>query len=368
MTEKKSSGTGYDYMILIPVIALIGVGLVVDYSASSHLAAHRFGDGYFYLKRHAMFCVLGLGLMISAKNIPFVLYSKLTYPLLVLSFSLLILLFIPGFGHEVGGACRWLRWSGFSFQPSELAKISLAIYMAYSMSKKGLNMEAFSKGLLPHLVVAGSFMLLIILQPDLGTAIIMGCWLLIILFVGGVRFLHLFSLLVVFAPIVLWLVLRADYRLKRWWAFINPWDDPEGIGFQIIHSFLAFGSGGLFGAGLGNSKQKLFYLPEPHTDFVLSIAAEELGFVGISFIVVLFGILIARGVKVALDARDLYSSYLAFGLTCLIGLQVLVNMGVVMGLLPTKGLTLPFISYGGSSLVLNLFVIGVLLNISSKNG
>jgi cell division protein FtsW len=366
MTEKKSSGTSYDYMILIPVIALIGVGLVVDYSASSHLAAHRLGDGYFYLKRHALFCLLGLGLMISAKNIPFGFYSKLTYPLLVLSFSLLVLLLVPGFGYKVSGACRWLRWAGFSFQPSELAKISLAIYMAYSMSKKGTNMEVFSRGLLPHAAVAGAFMLLIVLQPDLGTAVIIGCWLLIILFVGGVRVLHLFSVLMVFAPIVLWLILHADYRLKRWWAFINPWDDPEGIGFQIIHSFLAFGSGGLLGAGLGNSKQKLFYLPEPHTDFVLSIAAEELGFVGISCIIVLFGILIVRGVKVALDARDLYSSYLALGLTCLIGLQVLVNMGVVMGLLPTKGLTLPFISYGGSSLVLNLFAIGILLNISSK--
>ena len=366
MAEKKSSNTGYDYTILIPVIALLGVGLVVDYSASSHLAAHRLGDGYFYLKRHALFCVLGLGLMISAKNIPFALYPKLAYPLLLLSFSLLILLFLPGFGYKVSGACRWLRWAGFSFQPSELAKISLAIYMAYSMSKKGPNMETFSRGLLPHLGVAGAFMLLIVLQPDLGTAIIIGCWVLIVLFVGGVKLVHLFSVLMVFAPIVLWLVLRADYRLKRWWAFINPWEDPEGIGFQIIHSFLAFGSGGIFGAGLGNSKQKLFYLPEPHTDFVLSISAEELGFVGVSCIVVLFGILIMRGIKVALNARDLYSSYLALGLTCLIGLQVLVNMGVVMGLLPTKGLTLPLISYGGSSLVLNLFAIGILLNISSR--
>jgi cell division protein FtsW len=276
------------------------------------------------------------------------------------------MLFIPGFGHKVGGAYRWLRWGGFSLQPSEFAKFSLAIYMAYSMSRKGSHMESFSRGLLPHLVVAGVFMILMVLQPDLGTAMIIGCWVLILLFVGGVKFVQLSSVLIFSAPILIWLIWKADYRIKRWSAFVNPWDDPKGTGFQIIHSFLAFGSGGIFGAGLGNSKQKLFYLPEPHTDFVLSIAAEELGFLGMTAIIVLFGVLVMRGIKVALDARDLYSSYLAFGLTCLIGLQVVVNMGVVMGLLPTKGLTLPLISYGGSSLVINLLSIGILLNISSK--
>jgi len=353
-------------MILMPVILLLGLGLVVVYSASSHQAAHRLGDSYFYLKRQALFCILGLGLMVLAKNIPCTLYSKLIYPLLLISFCLLILLFIPGFGHRVGGAARWLRWGGFSFQPSELAKFSLAVYIAYSMSKKGSNMGSFSKGLMPHLLMAGAFMLLILLQPDLGTAVIIGCWVLILLFVGGVKFLQLFLLFIVSAPVVLWLIRQADYRINRWLAFINPWDDPRGVGYHIIHSFLAFGSGGIFGAGLGNSKQKLFYLPESHTDFILSIAAEELGFLGVTAIIILFGILIMRGIKIALDARDLYSSYLALALTCLIGLQVLVNMGVVMGLLPTKGLTLPFISYGGSSLVLSLLSIGILLNISSR--
>ncbi len=183
---------------------------------------------------------------------------------------------------------------------------------------------------------------------------------------GGVRFWQLFSLTALSVPIVFWLVWNADYRLKRWVAFLNPWEDPNGMGFQIIHSFLAFGSGGIFGAGLGNSKQKLFYLPEPHTDFVLPIVGEELGLLGVTAIIVLFGILIISGIRVALKARDLYSSYLAFGLSCMIGLQVLVNMGVVMGLLPTKGLPLPFISSGGSSLIINLLSIGVLLNISSR--
>lgn len=366
MAEKKSAVQGYDYMILIPVIFLIGLGLVVVYSASSHLAAHRMGDSYFFLKKQALFCIIGIGLMILAKNIPCTLYSKLIYPLLLISLCLLIMLFVPGFGYKVGGACRWLRWHGFSFQPSEFAKFSLAVYLAYSMSKKRSNMESFSRGLLPHLLIAGVFMYLIVRQPDLGTAVIIGCWLLIVLFVGGGRLLQLFGIVIFSIPIVLWLVHQANYRLERWWAFINPWEHPRGIGYQIIHSFLAFGSGGVFGVGLGNSKQKLFYLPEAHTDFALSIVGEELGLLGVTVIIVLFGILIIRGIKVSLDAKDLYSSYLAFGLTCLIGLQVIVNMGVVMGLLPTKGLTLPFISYGGSSLVLNLFAIGILLNISSR--
>ena len=164
----------------------------------------------------------------------------------------------------------------------------------------------------------------------------------------------------------LWLITRADYRLNRWWSFINPWEDPQGLGFQIIHSFLAFGSGGILGVGLGNSKQKLLYLPEPHTDFILSIVAEELGLIGISFIVILFTILIVRGIKVALDASDLYSSYLALAIITLIALQVIINMGVVMGLLPTTGLTLPLMSYGGSSLVVNLIGIGMLLSISAR--
>ncbi len=353
-------------MLLIPVILLMGLGLVIVYSASIHLAEYRLDDSYFYLKRQALFGVAGLGLMMMAKNIPYTLYSRLVYPLLIVSFGLLVLLFVPGLGHKVGGATRWFKLGVYSFQPSELAKFALVVYMAYSMSKRRSDMALFKKGLLPHLVIGGIFMLMMLLQPDLGTTIILGGWLLILLFAGGARFRYLF-LIMMFSSLMIWfLIARAAYRMQRWLAFLNPWDDPQGIGFQIIHSFLALGSGGVFGTGLGNSKQKLFYLPEPHTDFALSIAGEELGFLGVAFIIILFGILIIRGIKIALDAPDLYSSYLALGLVCLIGLQAGVNMGVVMGLLPTKGLTLPFISYGGSSLIFNLVSVGILLNISSR--
>jgi cell division protein FtsW len=233
------------------------------------------------------------------------------------------------------------------------------------MSKKGVDMSSFSKGLLPHVLVVGSFMVLILLQPDLGTTVIIGCWMMILLFVGGLSLIQLLSMVIISCPVVLWLIIHTDYRIKRWLAFINPWDDPQGLGFQIIHSFLAFGSGSIFGVGLGNSKQKLLYLPYPHTDFILSIIAEELGLLGITTIILLFALLIIRGIKIALDAPDLYSSYLALGISTLIGLQVVINMGVVMGLLPTTGLALPLMSYGGSSLIVNLIGIGILLRISA---
>lgn len=366
MDNKPEKVFGYDYMLLIPTLLLMAFGLVAVYSASSFLAEHKMGDSYYYLKKQGMFCLVGLFLMICAKNIPSTLYSKIVYPLLGISLLLVLLVLVPGVGTRVGGATRWFRIAGFSFQPSELAKLAMAFYIAYSLAKKGPEMSSFSRGLLPHLVVTGAFMALILLQPDLGTAVILGGWLLILLYVGGVKIRHLLGIAILAAPAVLWLVLKADYRLKRWWAFLNPWEDPQGLGFQIVHSFLAFGSGGFMGVGLGNSKQKLFYLPEPHTDFILSIVGEELGFLGVAAIILLFGLLITRGIYVALEASDLYSSYLALGITCFIGLQVLVNMGVVLGLLPTKGLTLPFISYGGSSLVLTLIGVGVLCNISAR--
>ncbi len=355
-----------DYWILMPTILLAGFGLVFIYSSSSFVAEHRMGDSYYFLKRQGIFCLVGLFLLILAKNIPARVWEKLAYPLLVLSLGLLVLLLIPSLGKTVGGASRWLRFYGFSFQPSELAKLSLAVYIAYSMAKKGQDMGSFSKGLLPHLLIAGVFMGLIILQPDLGTAVIIGSWLMMLLFVGGVRIYQITALLLAFAPVVGFLIWLEPYRLRRWWAFLEPWKDPHGLGFQIIHSFLAFGSGGVFGVGLGNSKQKLLYLPEPHTDFILSIIAEELGLMGVATIVLLFGVLVMRGISVALNARDLYSTYLAMGISSFIGLQVIVNMGVVMGLLPTKGLTLPLISYGGSSLVVNLLGIGILLSIAQR--
>lgn len=366
MGGKAEPQKGYDFAILIPTLLLLALGLVAIYSASSFLAAHRYGDSYYFLKRQGGFCLFGLLLMIIAKNIPGSVYRKATYPMLGFSVLLLLALYIPGIGVKVGGATRWISMGAFAFQPSELAKLSLTFFLAYSMAKKGDGMSSLSKGFIPHVMIVGAVMVLVLFQPDLGTCVIIGCWMMILLFVGGVRFHHLLSLVLISLPILFWLIWHKMYRLKRWWTFLNPWEDPHGLGFQIIHSFLAIGSGGIFGLGLGNSKQKMFYLPEPHTDFILSIVAEELGLIGVSFVVALFGVLIVRGIQTALNARDLYGSYLAAGITCLLGLQVMINMGVVMGLLPTKGLTLPLISYGGSSLVITLAGIGVLMSISAR--
>ncbi len=367
MADRSRASHGMDYGILIPALLLVGLGLVFIYSSSSFLAAHRLGDSYFYLKRQGFFALVGLALLVVAKNIPARIYARLTYPVLFISLALLGALLVPGVGKTVGGASRWLPVGPFSFQPSEPAKLALAVYIAYSMAKKGPEMGTFSRGLMPHLLVAGVFMGLIVMQPDLGTAVIIGAWLLVVLFVGGARSYQLSCIVLGFVPVVGLLIWLEPYRLRRWWAFLEPWKDPQGLGFQIIHSFLAFGSGGLFGVGLGNSKQKLLFLPEPHTDFILSIIAEELGLIGVGTIVALFGVLIIRGFRAALNARDLYSTYLALGISCFLGIQVLVNMGVVMGLLPTKGLTLPLISYGGSSLVVNLVGVGMLLSIAGES-
>jgi cell division protein FtsW len=366
MAPKRRSFYDYDPILLISVLLLLGIGLVAVYSAGSILAEARFGDHYFYLKRQAVFCLFGILLMIAAKNINYLVYWKLVYVFLGLSLLLLVLVLIPGLGFKVGGAQRWFRFGFISLQPSEAAKLSLAIFMAYSMSKNVDQMSTFLNGLLPHLLVGSIFVALILLQPDLGTAVILGMWMLILLFVGGVHLGQLFLLLGLTTPIVFYLIFQSAYRLNRWWAFLNPWEDPQGFGFQIIHSFLAFGSGGLFGVGIGNSKQKLFYLPEPHTDFVAAIIAEEAGFIGISILIILFALIVIRGIKIALKAPELFGTYLALAISCMLAVQVIVNMGVVMALLPTKGLTLPFVSYGGSSLVVSLLAMGILMNISRK--
>ena len=367
MVTKKRYYYDYDPVILTLVILLIGIGLVAVFSASSMLADQRYGDHYYYLKKQVLFSLLGIVSMVLAKNINYLFYRKLAYLFLGSGLILLILLLVPGFGVKVGGAQRWFRFGFISIQPSELAKLSLMIFVAYHMSKNVQNMGSFYHGLLPHLLVGAAFMVLMLLQPDLGTAVIIGMWMLAILFIGGVNLFQILVLTGLVTPIIFYLISHTAYRLQRLWAFLNPWQDPQGFGFQIIHSFLAFGSGGLWGVGLGNSKQKLFYLPEPHTDFILSIIAEEMGLIGVTVLLIMFAFVVIKGIKISLNAPELFGTYLAMGISCMLALQVIVNMGVVMALLPTKGLTLPFISYGGSSLVVNLTCMGILMNISKKS-
>lgn len=367
MHEEAGRAARYDILLLGSTLALLGLGLVVVYSASSHLSMFQLGDSYHFLKRQALWGLLGLGLLLAGRYIPCTFYARWAYPLLMVSLVLLCALFVPGLGRRIGGATRWLQLGPIAFQPSEFCKFALAVYLAYSMATKGTAMRSFTRGVAPHLLVTSAFAFLLILQPDMGTAAILLLWVMILLFVGGARWFYLLGLILSSASVSAWLIWQAPYRLRRITAYLDPWQDPLGTGYQIIHSFLAFGSGGLFGQGLGDGKQKLFYLPEPHTDFALSVVGEELGFIGVLAVVVLFALAISRGVAISLRARDLYSTYLALGLTCFLALQASINMAVVLGLLPTKGLTLPFISYGGSSLAASLFEVGILLNIGTQN-
>jgi cell division protein FtsW len=251
-------------------------------------------------------------------------------------------------------------------QPAEFAKLALIIYISYSLAKKGDRVQEFSIGYLPHLLVSALFIGLVVMQPDLGTAITFAALVFLLLFVGGVRSRYLFATGIAVIPLLGLAIAQTSYRLERLLAFLNPWRDPSDSSFQLLHSLLALGSGGPLGVGLGSGQQKLFYLPEAHTDFILAVIGEETGLVGVSLVLLLYGLMVYKGIKIALRAPNRYGTYLAFGLTMVIGLQALINGAVVMGLLPTKGLPLPFISYGGSSLLTNLAAIGILLNISSR--
>ena len=277
-----------------------------------------------------------------------------------------MLLLVPGVGRKVDGAVRWFRIAGISVQPSELAKIALVIYLAYSLAKKQYAMRLFSIGFLPHLCVAGLIGALVLKQPDLGTTAILIAVTLLMLFVAGTRVSYIAIALMAAAPLVYHQIVGTPWRLRRVLAFLDPWAYRHDAGYQISESLISVGSGGLTGLGLGAGKQKLFFLPAAHTDFIFAITGEELGLVGILSVVLLFIVLCARGVRAARDARDLFGRYLAFGITTTFALQALLHMGVVLGLVPTKGITLPLFSSGGSSLITNLFAIGLLLNVAAR--
>jgi cell division protein FtsW len=351
---------------LLGTVLLLGIGVVMVYSASSAVALKRFGSDTYFFKRHVVYSLAAILVLIISTRIPYTVYRKLAYPILIVAFLLVAALYLPRIGHTVGGARRWLRVFGMSFQPSEFARLALIIYFAYSMSKKQDKMKVFAIGFFPHVIVFASFGALIVIQPDFGTAAMLALVALTMLFVGGVRLIHLFIALAATLPIVYYLLFHAGYRLRRLLSFLDPWRHESDAGYQIVHSLMAFGSGGIFGAGIGKSYQKLFYLPEPHTDFVFSVLGEELGLVGVCLVIGLYIMIFWRGIVVAMRARDLFAIYLAVGLICALGLQVCVNLGVAMGLLPTKGLTLPFVSYGGTSLVMSAAAIGILMNISAR--
>lgn len=362
----QASSLNYDINLLFPVLFLVGIGIVMVYSSSSALALKKFGSDYYFLKKQAIFALIGIIALVVCRHFPYRFYRSLTYPFLFLALVLLAAIKFTGFGYSAGGSARWLRFGFFSFQPSEFARFALVIYLAYSMDKKKDKLTNFYVGFMPHIIVLGIFAALILIQPDFGSVLILGFITWIMLFVGGVRILHLFSALIFILPPACYFMLSAPYRIKRLLSFLNPWKYPSDAGYQVVHSLMAFGTGGIWGSGVGKGYQKLFYLPEPHTDFIFSVIGEELGLVGVLFIIGLYVLIFWRGIWIARNTKDSFGAFVAVGLTTAIGLQVCVNMGVTLGLLPTKGLTLPFLSYGGSSLLMNMAAIGILMNIGAK--
>ena len=353
-----------DRTVLVVTYMLALIGLIIMFSASGVMAETRYGDSTFFLKRQSLWLLLGLMALHWVAQQDYNMWKTLTPYGLVLTFVLLVLVLIPFLGTQVNGARRWLRVAGFSMQPGEIAKLSIVLYLASFLVRKEQDLVTFSRGVLAPMAVVGTFAGLLLLEPDMGTAVVLTLLLFGLLFLGGTRIPHLLGMGTVLLAVAYTLIMQSDYRRRRLLNFLDPWQDPTDAGFQLTQSFVALGNGGLFGVGLGEGRQKLFFLPEAHADFVLALVGEELGFVGTGLLIGLFAVLIVKGFKIAGQAPDAFGRHLAGGVTLLVGIQVLINMSVVSGLLPTKGLTLPFVSYGGSSLITSLVAMGILLSIS----
>jgi cell division protein FtsW len=359
-------GLAVDKWMLLAIAALLAVGMTMVLSTSYLYSQERYGDGTYFFRKQMIAMGAGVLALIACAALPSALYRRFAYPLLAVSFIILILVLVPGVGVSRGGARRWIMFPGFAFQPSELAKLALVFYLAHSMAKKKQMIRTFSVGVLPHLIVSGVFAGMLLLEPDFGTALILTMLLYFMLFIGGARVHHLLATGLMALPVLIYVMTKADYRVRRLMSFMDPWSDAAGSGFHVVQSLIAFGSGQFWGRGLGESRQKLFYLPEAHTDFVYSVIGEELGLLGALMVLALFGVIIVRGLRLTAKIEEPFDQYLAFGLTVLLGLQALIHMGVVMGLMPTKGLVLPFISYGGSAMVINLMEAGILLGLSRR--
>ncbi|MEW6458450.1 MAG: stage V sporulation protein E [Bacillota bacterium] len=353
-----------DFLLFLTVFMMLSTGLVMILSASEYSTLVHYNDSFYYFKRQLLWALIGLTAMFLVMNWDYWNWRRWALPMLAAAFVLLILVVIPGIGMEAYGARRWIGVGPVTFQPSEFIKLCLVVFTAYGLSRKGELVQNFTRGLLPFLVMLGAACGLILLQPDLGTAVTLAGTIFMMFFAAGARLSVLAGLGVVGLAGVGVAIAVAPYRLQRLFAFLDPWQDPQGSGFHIIQSLYALGSGGLFGTGLGQGKQKFLYLPAQHTDFIFAVVGEELGFIGAFLIICLFAVFVWRGLRIAVSAPDAFSSLLATGLTVGISLQAIINIGVVTGSMPVTGITLPFISFGGNSLVFTLIGVGILLNIS----
>jgi len=356
-----------DKVILVITLALVAFGLLMVYSASSVMALRKKGDSFWFLKRQAVWVAMGLSAMFAAWMTDYRKLKKPALPALGLIALMLVAVLVPGLGAEVNGAKRWIRLAGLSVQPSEFLKPVLLVTIAASLAKRSDRMSEFWFGVGPYLMMTGMFASLILMEPDLGTAVTLFAVVVSMIFVAGMRLTHLGYMVAAALPVIYYELFHVGFRLKRLLVYLDPWQDPLGKGFQAIQSFLAFGGGGLTGMGLGESRQKLMFLPEPHSDFIFSVIGEEFGLVGSMAVAVCYMVFTLCGIRLALRCEEPFGRVLAFGLTVMIGLQSIINMGVATGLFPNKGMPLPFVSAGGSSVLVALASVGILLSIA-RNG
>lgn len=354
----------YDLTLVIAVLILVGIGVVMVYSASSVEAYAAYHSATYFLKRQLLWAVLGLGIMALFSRIPYHQWMRWSIPIFGFTLLCLLLVLVPHVGIEVNGARRWLGAGPLLFQPSELAKLSVILLFGLTLTYRQSEVSNLKQGFLPHLLALVVLFGLILKEPDLGTALSLGGTAVVMMIVAGANWRHIASLGVLSVPAIGALIAIEPYRVQRILAFMDPFKDPLGSGYHTIQGLMAIGSGGLLGSGLGNSALKFFYLPEAHTDFIFAILAEELGFLGAAAVLVLFFVVAWRGYRIALEAPDRFGAVLAVGLTTMVLLQAILNIGVVTDSLPVTGVPLPFISYGGSSLVFTLAGIGILLSIS----
>jgi len=352
-----------DKVLFLATVTLVVLSVLMVYSASAAIAYERYGSEWTFVVKQLMWALIGMGTMLLVMEVDYRTYRE---PVVIWSFfgvvavALVLVLFSP----PVNNARRWFSVFSLGVQPSELAKLSAILFIAALLERRMHRINELGYGLLPIGLAVGLFVGLILMEPDFGTAMSLALIAAVMVFAAGLNYAYIFGVILLGLPAVAALVLRASYRRRRLFSFLNPWEDPLGAGFQIIQSLIAVGTGGVTGKGLMNGVQKLFYLPEPHTDFIYAVIAEEFGLIGATLILICFCIITWRGLRIALRAPDSFGAYLALGLTTMVAVQAFVNMSVVLGLMPTKGIPLPFVSSGGSSLLINLLGMGVLLNVS----
>jgi cell division protein FtsW len=359
---------GTDNILLLLVLAMVLFGLIMVYSSSFIYAQEKTGDGFAFIRKQLIYAAMGLTALLDSCRIDYRRWAKWAYPVLGIAIGLLALIMIPGIGLKVGGARRWIHVAGWNFQPGELAKFAVIFFVARQLDRKRERIDTLTAGVLAHFIVPLPALLLLLLQPDFGTTVMITVVIFSLMFLAGVPLRYLLTGLGGALVAGSWLAMGTDYRRARLMTFIDPWRDPGGKGFQILQSFVGLHNGRLWGVGLGNGKEKLFYLPEAHNDFILSVIGEELGFIGIAGVTLAYLYFVYRGLRIAWTCQtrdqDRFGMLLASGITLALGFQGFVNIAVVLGLVPTKGLTLPFISYGGSALLVDLFAVGVLLSIA----